>query len=217
MSKREKAVDYGAELENLYKRWEHLYKHGGSDPFWSDGTNLSLLRTQIINCKRKIEEENTMFLLPDAYYRDIPPEVSRNYMARPDEIRENARKAMAVIDADENLKFVREQSKSLFEKELKRLCIPAITGYAEHPDGYLDSFRSAAERIRSLRFSENVNERLSDYEVEDEEEFEDMAEEEFDETEQENIEEILSESRLVEEDISENEEEPVENFQLKFF
>ena len=87
----------------------------------------------------------------------------------------------------------------------------------EHPDGYLDSFRSAAERIRSLRFSENVNERLSDYEVEDEEEFEDMAEEEFDETEQENIEEILSESRLVEEDISENEEEPVENFQLKFF
>ena len=44
-----------------------------------------------------------------------------------------------------------------------------------------------------------------------------MAEEEFDETEQENIEEILSESRLVEEDISENEEEPVENFQLKFF
>lgn len=227
MSKRGKAVDYGTELENLYKRWEHLYEHGGSDPFWSDGTNLSLLRTQIINCKRKIEEENTMFLLPDAYYRDIPPKVSRNYMARPNEIRENARKAMAIIDADKNLKFVREQSKSLSEKELKRLCIPAIIGYAENihravteddlitmrryerPDRYLDSFRSAAERIRSLQFSENVNERLSDYEVEDEEE--------FDETEQENIEEILSESRLAEEDISETENEPIEDFQLRFF
>lgn len=235
MSKREKAVDYGAELENLYKRWEHLYEHGGSDPSWSDGTNLSLLRTQIINCKRKIEEENTMFLLPNAYYRKIPPEVPRDYMARPNEIRENARKAMAIIDADKNLKFVREQSKSLSEKELKRLCIPAIIGYAENirraiadddlitmrryerPDRYLDSFRSAAERIRSLRFSENVNERLSDYEVEDEEEFEDMAEEEFDETEQENIEEILSESRLAEEDISETEDEPIEDFQLRFF
>ena len=235
MSKRGKAVDYGTELENLYKRWEHLYEHGGSDPFWSDGTNLFLLRTQIINCKRKIEEENTVFLLPDAYYRDIPPEVSRNYMARPDEIRENARKSMAVIDADENLKFVREQSKSLSEKELKRLCIPAIIGYAEnihravaeddlltmrryeHPDGYLDSFRSAAEKLRSLNFSENINERLSDYETEDEEEFEDLAEEEFDEAEQENIEETFSESQLAKEDISETEDEPIEDFQLRFF
>ena len=235
MSKREKAVDYGAELENLYMRWEHLYEHGGSDPSWSDGTNLSLLRTQIINCKRKIEEENTMFLLPDAYYRDIPPEVSRNYMARSDEIKENARKAMAVIDADKNLKFVREQSKSLSEKELKRLCISTIIGYAENihraiadddlitmrryerPDRYLDSFRSAAERIRSLQLSEDVNERLSDYEAEDEEEFSDMAEEEFDETGQEDIKEALSESRLAKEDISETEDEPIEDFQLRFF
>ena len=227
MSKRGKAVDYGAELENLYKRWDYLYEHGGSDPFWSDGTNLSLLRTQIINCKRKIKEENTMFLLPDAYYRDIPPEVPKDYMARPDEIRENARKATAVIDADENLKFVCEKSKNLSEKELKRLCIPVIIGYAENihravaeddlltmrryenPDRYLDSFRSAAERIRSLQFSENVNERLSDYEVEDEEE--------FDETEQEDIEETFSESQLAKEDISETEDEPIEDFQLRFF
>lgn len=235
MSKKEKAVDYGAELENLYKRWDYLYEHGGSDPFWSDGTNLSLLRTQIINCKRKIEEENTMFLLPDAYYRKIPPEVPRDYMARPDEIRKNARKAMAIIDADKNLKFVRKQSKNLSEKELKRLCIPAIIGYAENirraiadddlitmrryerPDRYLDSFRSAAEKLRSLNFSENMNERLSDYEAEDEEEFEDMAEEEIDETERENIEETLSESHFGEEGISETEDEPIEDFQLRFF
>ena len=235
MSKRGKAVDYNAELENLYERWDHLYEHGGSDPFWSDGTNLSLLRTQIINCKRKIEEENTMFLLPDAYYRDIPPEVSRNYMARSDEIKENARKAMAIIDANKDLKFVREQSKSLSEKELKRLCISTIIGYAENihraiadddlitmrryerPDRYLDSFRSAAERIRSLQLSEDVNERLSDYEAEDEEEFSDMAEEEFDETGQEDIKEALSESRLAKEDISETEDEPMEDFQMRFF
>lgn len=235
MSKRGKAVDYGAELENLYKRWEHLYEHGGSDPFWSDGVNANMIKNQIIYCKNKIENENSLFLLPDVYYRDIPPELPNDYMARPDEIRENARKAMAIIDADENLKFVRKQSKNLSEKELKRLCIPAIIGYAEnirravaeddlltmrryeHPDRYLDSFRSAAERIRSLQFSENVNERLSDYEVKDEEEFEDMAEEEFNETKQENIEEILSESRLVEEDISETEDEPIEDFQLRFF
>ncbi len=235
MSKREKAVDYGAELENLYKRWEHLYEHGGSDPFWSDGVNANMVKNQIIYCKSKIENENSLFLLPDAYYRDIPPELPNNYMARPDEIRENARKAMAVIDADENLKFVRERSKSLSEKELKRLCIPAIIGYAEnirraiadddlitmrryeHPDRYLDSFRSATEKLRSLNFSENNIEQLSDYEAEDEEEFGGMAEEEFDETEQENIEETLSKSHFGEEGISETEEEHVEDFQLSFF
>ena len=235
MSKREKAVDYGAELENLYKRWDYLYEHGGSDPFWSDGVNANMIKNQIIYCKSKIENENSLFLLPDAYYRDIPPELPNNYMARPDEIRENARKAMAVIDADKNLKFVREQSKSLSEKELKRVCIPAIIGYAENihraiadddlitmrryerPDRYLDSFRSAAERIRSLQLSEDVNERLSDYEAEDEEEFSDMAEEEFDETGQEDIKEALSESRLAKEDISETEDEPMEDFQMRFF
>ena len=235
MSKRKKAVDYGAELENLYKRWDYLYEQGGSDPFWSDGVNANMIKNQIIYCKNKIENENSLFLLPDAYYRDIPPELPNNYMARPDEIRENARKAMAIIDADENLKFVREQSKNLSEKELKRLCIPAIIGYAENihravaeddlltmrryerPDRYLDSFRSATEKLRSLNFSENNIGQLSDYEAEDEEEFEDMAEEEFDETEQKNIEEILSESRLAEEDISETEDEPIEDFQLRFF
>lgn len=235
MSKRGKAVDYGAELENLYKRWEHLYEHGGSDPFWSDGVNANMIKNQIIYCKNKIENENSLFLLPDAYYRDIPPELPNNYMARPDEIRENARKVMGIIDANEDLKFVREQSKNLSEKELKRLCIPAVIGYAENirraiavddlltmrryerPDRYLDSFRSAAERLRSLNFSENNIGQLSDYEAEDEEEFGNMAEEEFDETEQENIEEILSESRLAKEGISETEDEPIEDFQLRFF
>ena len=224
MSKRKKEIDYGAELENLYERWVRLYEHGGSDPFWSDGTNLSLLRSQIINCKRKIDEQNTMFLLPDAYYRELPPDVPIDYMARPDEIRENARKAMTIIEADENLKFVREQSKNLSEKQLKRLCIPAVIGYAENicraiaeddlitmrryenPEHYLDSFRSAAEKLRSLEISENGNRKLPAYEAEDEEEFMDDFEENICETEQLKTSEII-----------ESENEPEEDFQLKFF
>lgn len=235
MSKREKAVDYGAELENLYKRWDYLYEHGGSDPFWSDGINANMVKNQIIYCKNKIENENSLFLLSDAYYRDIPPELPNEYMARPNEIRENAKKAMAIIDEDDNLKFVREQSKNLSEKQVKRLCIPAIIGYAENihravaeddlltmrryenPERYLDSFRSAAKKLRSLEFGDNTNEQLSDCDPKDEEEFEDMAEEEFDETEQENIEETLSESHFGEEGISETEDEPIEDFQLRFF
>lgn len=224
MSKREKTVDYSAELENLYERWDHLYEHGGSDPFWSDGSNANMVRNQIIFCKRRIEEQNSLFLLPDCFYREIPPELPNDFMARPDEIRENARKAMAIIDADENLKFVREQSKNLSEKQLKRLCIPAIIGYSENirkaiaeddlitmrryecPDRYLDSFRSAAEKLRSLEISENENGQLPVYEIEDEEEFEDDFEEEYSESEQ-----------LETEEITESINEPEEDFQLKFF
>lgn len=136
-----------------------------------------------------------MFLLPDAYYRELPPDIPRDYMARPDKIRENARKAMAIINADENLKFVHEQSKNLSEKQLKRLCIPAILGYAENirraiaeddlitmrryenPERYLDSFRSAAEKLCSLEISKNENKQLPVYEADYNEEFEDDFEE----------------------------------------
>ena len=221
MSKRGSTVDYGAELENLYERWDYLYKHGGSDPFWSDGVNANLLRNQLIYCKRKIEEQNSLFLLPDCFYREIPPELPRDYMARPDEIRENARKAMEIIDADEDLKFVREQSINLSKKQLDQLCIPAILGYPEtlrsaiaendlitmrryeNPDRYLISFRSAAEKLRS---PEKINERSTAYDTEDEEEFEDDFEEEYSDTEQSETEEI-----------TENIDEPEEDLQLKFF
>ncbi len=224
MSKKEKAIDYGAELENLYERWDNLYEHGGSDPFWSDGVNANLVRNQIIYCKRNIEEQNSLFLLPDCFYREIPPELQQDYMARPDEIRENARKAAEVIEADENLKFVREQSKSLSTKQSNRLCIPYILGYVENirsaiakddlitmrryenPERYLESFRSAAEKLRSLSFSEKENGQLPVYEAEDEKEFEDDFDEEYSESEE-----------IKTEEISETIDESEEDFQLKFF
>ena len=117
--------------------------------------------------KQQLSEEATLFLLPKAYDREVPPEVDKNYMARPDEIRQNAARSMQIIDADENLKFVQQQSVHLTEKQLKQLCIPAILGYAENlrraiseddlltmrryenPNGYLESFQSAAQKLRS--------------------------------------------------------------------
>lgn len=73
--------------------------------------------------------EDTLFGLPDCFYRDTPPEVDNNYIACPDEIRENAVKPLQLIDSDENLKYVREQAKYQSDKVLKSLCIPAIIGY----------------------------------------------------------------------------------------
>ena len=167
MSKSGMNVDYAAALENSFARWYFIHEYGCSDPFWADGVNMNLVRNHIMYYKQQLSEEATLFLLPKAYYREVPPEVDNNYMARPDEIRQNAARSMQIIDADENLKFVQQQSVHLTEKQLKQLCIPAILGYAENlrraiseddlltmrryenPNGYLESFQSAAQKLRS--------------------------------------------------------------------
>lgn len=220
MSRRNHETDYAAELENDYARWDKVFTEGGSDPFWSDGVNLSLIRSQILSCKEQLaKQDNSLFGMPEVYYRETPPEVDPNYMARPDEIRENARKTMEIIDADENLKFVREQLPSLSELQIKQWCIPAIINYAEnlrraiaeddliimrryeHLDSYLESFESAANKIRN-----NETTRLIDFDPEDDEEIEGDFDEECSETEQGNPDEI-----------SETESEPEEDFQITLF
>lgn len=118
MSKRSRATDYAAELEKEYAQWDEVFTNGGSDPFWTDGVNLFLIRSHILFYKEQLEKQgDSLFGVPDIYYRATPPEVDCNYMARSDEIRENARKAMKIIDADENLKFVREQAPNLSEAQ----------------------------------------------------------------------------------------------------
>lgn len=221
MSKRGQKTDYAAELEKSYAQWDEVFTRGGSDPFWTDGVNLELVRNHIIYYKEQLaKQENSLFGLPDIYYRELPPEIDPNYMARPDEIRENARKAMEIIDADENLKFVREQAPSLSDAQYKQFCIAAIINYAEnlrraiaaddlvimrryeHLDSYLESFEAAAQKIKNPECTRRINDNLTICDPEDDEDFE----EECSETEQDEGEEI-----------SESESEPEEDFQLRLF
>ncbi|MCM1299514.1 MAG: hypothetical protein NC203_05490 [Firmicutes bacterium] len=138
---------------------------------------------------------------------------------------------MAIIEADENLKFVREQSKNLSAKQYDQLCIRYILGYAENirsaiaeddlitmrrygnPERYLDSFRSAAEKMRSPEILRSINEQLEYCESEDEE-YEDMAEEEISDVSREEYSE--SEQSETVENV-ESEEEQDEELQLRFF
>lgn len=184
MKKQKHEIDYAAELEESYARWEYLYENGCSDPFYEDGINLNLVRNHIIYYKGMLEKENSLFGFPDVYYRELPPEVDSKYMARTDEIRANAVIAMQRIDEDEHLEFIRKQSRNLSEKQLKQLCVPAVIGYAEnlrtaiaeddlvtmrryeHPDHYLEAFRSLAEKLGSAE----VLVRLS-YDDNDDEEY----------------------------------------------
>ena len=78
--------------EERYARWHHYREHGGSDPTWSDGSNMNLIRNHIISFKRQIKElcEKNGVELPNVYSRELPPEVDRDFMANTELIDENA-------------------------------------------------------------------------------------------------------------------------------
>ena len=167
MKKKYEDIDYRAELERSFERWEYIRDNGASDPFWADGFNMNLVRNHISFYRIMIERTMQPQEYPEIYFRGMPPEVNSKYMARPDEIRANAAIAMQRIDEDENLEFIRKQSRNLSQKQLKQLCIPAVIGYAENlrtaiseddlvtmrryerPDHYLEAFRSLAEKLGS--------------------------------------------------------------------
>lgn len=167
MKKKYEDIDYRAELERSFERWEYIRDNGASDPFWADGFNMNLVRNHISFYRIMIERTMQPQEYPEIYFRGMPPEVDSKYMARPDEIRVNAAIAMQRIDEDEHLEFIRKQSRNLSEKQLKQLCVPAVIGYAEnlrtaiaeddlvtmrryeHPDHYLEAFRSLAEKLGS--------------------------------------------------------------------
>lgn len=164
--------DYEELLKRSFDRWDYLNEHGGSDPHWEDGCNMELIRGHIMYYKEKIEESGQPY--PEIYHRDTPPEVDRYYMARPDEIRENAKKSLAKFDANENLSFVRQEAARLSDKEAEKLHIPFILGYErnlrtaiaednllemrryENPCRYIESFEQAANALRQHKPTEDV-------------------------------------------------------------
>jgi len=195
MAKIKKQEDYAATLQNSFARWEYIKTHGDSDPFWADGVNMNLVRNHIFHDKRKIEETMTPEQYPDIYFRDTPPEVDQDYMARADEIRSNAQKSLEVYKSDPDFQYLCRRATRLTERQKKDTSIINVIGYAvglekaiknddlitmrrhEFADRYIDSFSSCASRVRDYKPPENEQLNLfADYS--DDEEWED--EDDFD-------------------------------------
>jgi hypothetical protein len=75
-----KAKSVEDELQQSLSRWQYLYQHGCTDPFWPDGVNLNLVRNHVIYFKNKIEEARPCGKYPAIYYQATPPEVDNNYV-----------------------------------------------------------------------------------------------------------------------------------------
>jgi hypothetical protein len=117
-------------LEKAYERWDLLYKNGGSDPFWCDGTNLNLVRNHILYYREQCEEVLEPKDYPEAYHKELPPVVPDDYMAKKGEIMQDAQNLyLTLTDAagNENDPDV----KSALEKELCALKVSFNSGSRE--------------------------------------------------------------------------------------
>ena len=71
------------EIRQSIQHWKDINQNGCNDPFWSDGTNMNLVRNHIIYYKRQLEDvcQSEGCDLPEEYYLATPPEVDNKYMA----------------------------------------------------------------------------------------------------------------------------------------
>jgi len=137
---------------------------------------MNLIRNHILYFKGKIEEEmppdSSPEDYPEIYHRETPPETPRDYMARADEIRRNARAALEVYKQNEDYLFLLSIEDSLDKKQREKISLTNVLGYArgleiainkddlismrrhERPDNYIGAFTGCANRVRALTHSE---------------------------------------------------------------
>lgn len=171
MGKKKENENLEEELEKSFERWEHLKEHGGSDPFYADGTNMNLVRNHIMYYKKKMVEEygRDYEKYPEIFYWELPPEVKDSYMARAGEIKDGAAQALEYYISNPNFLYLLANKDMLTEKEAKQISLYNVLGYASglaraikdgdliamrrhagRPEGYLESFAQCAARMMEL-------------------------------------------------------------------
>ena len=170
MAKKDK-TDYEAELVSSYERWEHLRENGGRDPLYDDAINMNLVRNHIIYAKNQLENlyGRDRDKYPDIYFRELPPETEKGYMARAGEIRDSAAEVLKIYLSDVNFQYLLYNREQLTKKEAVKISIDNVLGYVSgladalksddlvsmrrhvfRPEIYLESFASCAENVKKI-------------------------------------------------------------------
>ena len=173
--KNEKKENYTDKLKSQFELWERINEFGSSDPFYSDGVNLNLVRNHIIYYKKLIEETETP-PYPEIYYRETPLKVDSNYIVGKDKILSDAKKAYLsdakkaynLLVSDPNYLYLLQKIPLLSEKQKADSAILAVIGYVNNlnaaienedyicmrryrnPGTYVQSLADCADRIRKL-------------------------------------------------------------------
>ena len=83
-------------IRDSRERWLDALQNGLSDPTWSDGANMNLLRNHIIFAKRRIKEliADGTEEPPEEFFWETPPYIDANYFAHP-----KSKRAMRIMSA----------------------------------------------------------------------------------------------------------------------
>lgn len=181
MARKKEEPNYIEELAERFDRWDEIYQNGCHDPSWSDGVNLNLIRNHILYYKKAIEESMKDNALPDIYYRETPPEVDNSYIAREEEIRQNAKQTLAAFENNPDIQYIKKKMCFVDGEFLKKNSVVAVMGYEtalktaietddlitmrryEHAEFYMDSFKTCADKLRA--YSPPVNAQISLFEL----------------------------------------------------
>ena len=182
MKKKDLVAENTASLEERFERWDEIYINGCRDPFWPDGINLNLIRNHIRYYKEELEKSITDAEYPPIYYRDIPPKVDAGYMARTEEIKENAVRTLYALQDDATLKMIKRKMLGMDEKFLTQCSAKVVVNYEtelqnaiekndyvimrryEQPNYYMDSINRCAEKMRAYVPPENSQMSIFDIE-----------------------------------------------------
>ena len=171
MAKKKETENLTEELAKSFERWEYLRDHGGSDPFYADGGSMNLVRNHIMYHKQKMVEQygSDYEKYPEIFYREVPPEVHDDYMARAGEIKDGAAQALEYYLSDPNFHYLLANKDMLTKKEAKQISLYNVLGYASglaeairdgdlgtmrrhanRPEGYLESFAQCATQMMKI-------------------------------------------------------------------
>jgi len=169
--------------------------------------NANLVRNHIIYHRMQLEETPTLFGFPEAYYREVPPEMEPGYVARAIEIRAAAKASLEAYRADPDYHFILSHQDNIPEKMRGKLSVDIVLGYVtglegaiaeddlvaqrrhRNADPYHSDFISCAQRMREFMSGsmETADDSALD-EPDDEdcdEELDEVDGDDFDEDEQE--------------------------------
>ena len=169
------------DIQREWDHWHDIYTNGCSDPSWEDGCNLNLVNNHIIYGRREITRLSNEhgFDLPDVFYLSPPGAVDNKYMAKPDEIREQARRSYELYLVDENYQYMLENISKIDKKSADKLCLSNILNYVKsiklsikkdalvemrrhrNPDGYLRSFKSGADSMKEYLEGPGITQELA--------------------------------------------------------
>lgn len=81
--KKPTSLDFMRYLIESYKRWRHIFTKGCSDPTYTDGVNIDLVRNHIIYWQRQCEEvlQDNFIAYPDEYFYPVPQKLPQDFMA----------------------------------------------------------------------------------------------------------------------------------------